>query len=112
MSEEKYKSRDVQPTALRLHPDLRDKLVKIALRNGRSLSKEIAVRLQASFDQEKKSPDFIVHTSTGETQFLETKEPRAPYNVSVDTTDLDRAMLAVFRSLPPEKQLALLSLFK
>ncbi|MEQ1660293.1 MAG: hypothetical protein ABL896_16115 [Hylemonella sp.] len=34
------------------------------------------------------------------------------YKAAVEATSIERAMLQVFRALPPEKQLALLSLFK
>ena len=48
MEKERFKARDVPPTALRLHPDVRAELVRIAFVNGRSLSKEISVRIEAS----------------------------------------------------------------
>lgn len=110
MKEEKYKARDVQPTALRLHPEVRGELVRLALRNGRSLSKEIAVRLQASLEQEKAPPPAPLALRRENQTGVDTNG--GAYSVQVETTETERAMLAVFRSLPPEKQLALLSLFK
>jgi hypothetical protein len=45
---------------------------------------------------------------------LTVNEPRAAYGNKPDPTlsALDQAMLAVYRAMPVEKQLALLSLFK
>ena len=103
MEKERFKARDVPPTALRLHPDTRAELVRLAFINGRSLSKEIAVRLEASLKENK----------TGDTASpaykLTTTNDEGPASAISGT---DQAMLEVFRRLPPEKQLALLSLFR
>nr|WP_296019029.1 TraY domain-containing protein [uncultured Acidovorax sp.] len=116
MDTDKFKARDVQPTVLRLHPDVRAELVRIAFVNGRSLSKEIAVRLEASLKSEVSPlpeqqaagrPDSYTATKTA--TVLHTENDKGPVDALSGT---DQAMLDVFRALPPEKQLALLSLFR
>lgn len=110
MENETYKARDVQPTVLRLHPDLRTELMRIAAVNGRSLSKEIANRLKESLKPPEPgiAPSPIsyppVHTSNG--------APAKTESPAYVVTNLDQAMLAIFHAMPVEKQLALLSLFK
>lgn len=85
-------------TGIRIPPELKDRLQNIASLNGRSLNSEITHRLNASFGapeqaeykvRDLKNPDYLPALS-----------------------DADRQILAVFRRLPVEKQLALLSLFK
>ena len=115
MSTEKFKARDVQPTVLRLHPDVRAELVRIAFVNGRSLSKEIAVRIEASLKADAASapaapPSGPASYSAPNTPtVLHTANDKGPASTLSGT---DQAMLDVFRALPPEKQLALLSLFR
>ena len=102
MENAKFKARDVAPTVLRLHPDMRAELVRLAFVNGRSLSKEIAIRLEESLRAcktgEKPPPAYITRTNEE--------------GLASALTDTDQAMLEIFRKLPPEKQLALLSLFR
>ena len=115
MSTEKFKARDVQPTVLRLHPDVRAELVRIAFVNGRSLSKEIAVRIEASLKAD--AAPAPAAPPTGPASYsapntptvLHTANDKGPASTLSGT---DQAMLEVFRGLPPEKQLALLSLFR
>lgn len=102
MEKERFKARDVPPTALRLHPDTRAELVRLAFINGRSLSKEIAVRLEASLKECK----------TGEAPAAYKLPPGNDEGPAGALSGTDQAMLEVFRRLPPEKQLALLSLFR
>ena len=97
-----YIARDVQPTVLRLHPETRAELMRLAAVHGRSLSKEIALRLEASLVTDRTTISAAPGTSDG----AQTKSP------ADSLTETDRAMLGVFRRLPPEKQLALLSLFR
>lgn len=92
---------------LALPDDIRQSLEKVSIANGRSLTAEINIRLRDSL--RLYIPDLVVEEG-GNTTIVEMK--KAPYRASVETTETERAMLAVFRSLPPEKQLALLSLFK
>lgn len=103
MDNEKFKARDVQPTVLRLHPDVRAELVRVAFINGRSLSKEIAVRLDATLKENKtgeiEAPNYFAN-------------PKSNEGPADSLSGTDQAMLEVFRRLPPEKQLALLSLFR
>lgn len=116
MDNDKFKARDVQPTVLRLHPDVRAELVRIAYVNGRSLSKEIAVRLEASLKADTKT-EAARPTATAGTSYaapalatvLHTANEKGPASTLSGT---DQAMLDIFRAMPPEKQLALLSLFR
>ncbi len=91
-----YVARDVQPTVLRLHPETRATLVRLAAIHGRSLSKEIALRLEQSLEAESAPPPS-----------QSVKKDKGPVD---PLSEIDRAMLAVFRQMPVEKQLALLSL--
>ena len=114
MSTEKFKARDVQPTVLRLHPDVRAELVRVAYVNGRSLSKEIAVRLEASLKSNAAPAPTPTsapasYTTPNTPTVLHTANDKGPASTLSGT---DQAMLEVFRALPPEKQLALLSLFR
>ena len=110
MSDEKFKAREVQPTVLRLHPDMRAELVRLAYVNGRSLSKEIAVRLETSLKNEGATqPRPATYSAAPAPTVLHTANDNGPASTLSGT---DQAMLEVFRRLPPEKQLALLSLFR
>lgn len=117
----KFKTREVPQTILRLHPDLRDELIRVAAANGRSLTKEISARLQVSLtltpaslptrlaqavDLGRRLPASYTAANASATYPANEQSPADAL------TDIDRAMLAVFRALPPEKQLALLSLFR
>ncbi|MFZ4286613.1 Arc family DNA-binding protein [Variovorax sp. HJSM1_2] len=102
MEKETFKAREVQPTVLRLHPDMREELMRLAKANGRSLSKEIAVRLEESLKEKKHAAPPMP------SQQLRAQEKSLGGFVS----ETDQAMLDVFHSLPPKKQLALLSLFE
>ena len=109
MSEEKFKARDVQPTVLRLGPELREKLIKIAFTNGRSLTKEISARLQESLQTTPEpgiAPGPHSYPKQPMATVMHTNEPGHA------STALDQAMLKVFHALPVEKQLSLLTLLK
>lgn len=82
--------------------------MRLANVNGRSLSKEIAQRLEESLKAEtaQRQPTYTTLNVTTRHTAQEDKSPADPL------TETDRAMLAVFRRMPVEKQLALLSLFK
>ncbi len=98
---------------LRLPADLKAMLMREAAANGRRITAEVNIRLKESLDRSGVQPgtvpglipksyrerpkSAVVHTNEAEPDGL---------------TDMDHAVLAVFRRLPPEKQLALLSLFK
>jgi hypothetical protein len=77
--------------------ELRELVKREAKLNGRSLNAEILTRLRASIDPQRRSGG---------------SRTTAPERNGWVPTDAERAMLAVFRKLPPEKQLALLSLFE
>lgn len=80
-------------------PELKDRLHNAASINGRSLNMEIIQRLQDSLDGvAKEAPATIL------------RQEGADYGPVI--SDLDKAILAVFRRLPVDKQLALISLFR
>ena len=107
MDNGKFKARDVQPTVLRLHPDVRAELVRLAFVNGRSLSKEVATRLEASL-KETATPKLVYSATPREGAAHPANDNGPAYALS----GTDQAMLEVFRRMPVEKQLALLSLFR
>ena len=84
-------------------------LLRCALENKRSLSKEIGIRLRNSFTPPQAPPvtsTYPAHTSQGPLIADDRTPGAAPLN------DHDRALLTVFRQLSPEKQLSLLTLLK
>lgn len=80
-----------------LPADLKKTLQEQAKANGRSLNTEIIYRLQRSLEPPRRRNVYKL------------EEERAEYRVDGET---EAAMLSLFRRLGPEKQLALLSLFK
>lgn len=84
--------RDLPPTVLRLPTELRDRLAREAAVNGVSLSGEIVRRLKASL------PDA---------EGVEGQRPQF-----AEITPGQRSLLVHFSGMPPEKQLALLTLLK
>jgi len=82
-------------TILKLPDDLRAELQREAFASNRTLTAEITMRLRATM----KEPS---------SQALRLAEPAPQSGLS----ELDAKMLEVFRRMSPEKQLALLSLFK
>lgn len=95
-------TREINPFGLRMPPELWEALKHEARLNGRSLNAEIVSRLRAGTDPP--DPSDLLRRGSGSRAM---SEPRGTRRL----TDAERAMLAVFRKLPPEKQLALLSLF-
>jgi hypothetical protein len=98
-TEKKTKVRDLPPTAVRLPPEVRHALAREAAINGRTLHGEIVQRLRNS----------LPHEAAGNKSHA-INEGRPAYVPEV--TDSERALLTIFRKMSPEKQLALLSLFK
>lgn len=97
------------PVVLRMRPEMKAQLMKLAVKNGRSLSKEIVLRLEQSL---KIPPDAFTLTLGTPVPVPGIREGApAPYAAAKLNT-FEQAMLEVFRALPAEKQLALLSLFK
>jgi len=95
------KIRDLPPTAVRLKPELRQRLAREAAINGRSLHGEILFRLTASLEGHQ---GVTTRSTFGVSECPPAWLPQQ--------SDAERAMLTLFRALPPEKQLALLSLFR
>ncbi len=82
-------------------PELKERLGREAEINGRSLNAEIVDRLRKSL--ETRPPLSLVGEG------YQAQQPREGYDA---ITDIERQLLTIFRRLPVEKQLALLSLFK
>lgn len=97
---------------LRLPADLKAALTRAAAANGRRITSEVNLRLKASFDAPQdtypSSAPTVLSTAHAAPIGIEAKD-KSPADL---LTELDRAMLGVFRRMPPEKQLALLSLFR
>lgn len=93
--------REISPFGIRMPPDLKDALLREATAAGRSMNQELILRLRASLENPVSEP-----TVTGYT----VQSPSMNYSDTI--TDIERQLLYVFRRLPPEKQLALLSLFR
>ena len=89
---------EVTNVLIRMPVDLKGRLQREAFVNGRKLTGEVNVRLEKSLEQTK--PALVTVLQTNE---------KGPASALSDT---DRAMLEVFRKLPPKRQLALLSLFE
>lgn len=87
---------------LRLPIEVREALQKQANMNGRSVNSEIVHRLITSLDRQ---------TEVEQKGYMAAEESPALAKHAAQT-DSERMMLAMFKRWPPEKQLALLSLFK
>jgi hypothetical protein len=94
------KVQDINPFGVRMPADLKQLLDFEAKKNTRSLNSEIVARLWESLGR----GDRIEGT-------LGVTESSAPH-YGARLSDADKAILAVFRKLSVEKQLALISLFK
>ena len=82
-----------------MQPELKDLLDREAKISGRSLNAEIVHRLQLSIDNQEKTKGSY------------TVAQQAAPSYTPDLNDIERQMVSIFRRMPPEKQLALLSLF-
>ncbi len=93
--------RETAPFGVRMPDELKEALQREAKINGRSLNQEIVARLRSSLEQPVRVPTngYTVHQG-------------GQQGYSEGMSDAERQMVAVFRRMPPEKQLALLSLFK
>lgn len=96
--------RDIAPTGVRLPPAVRDALLREATLNGRTLSQEITVRLRDSLTPTPGGPRATQHHAKELAPSYGAKHP--------ELTDPQRMLLAVFDTLAPDKQLALLTLLK
>lgn len=93
---------------LRLPQSLKDALQREAAIQGRTLTAEVNLRLKGSL--ETLPPSYTEGNHTTARGSAPTSKDVGPSEQPLP--DTERAMLNVFRRLPPEKQLALLSLFK
>lgn len=94
---------------VRMSHEQKAALQREATIHGRSLTAEINMRIKASFKADL-PPSYT--TPAAATVHTTLHEPRAQTKGPADPlTETDRAMLAIFRRMPVEKQLALLSLF-
>ena len=90
-------TREINPFGLRMPNELKEQLEREAKFNGRSLNSELVDRLRKSLEPAIRSGNNTVN------------QPSANY--APELTETERQLLSVFRRMPPEKQLALLSLF-
>lgn len=98
---EKTKVRDIHPFGVRMPDELKLRLDREAKINGRSLNTEIVIRLRTSLESVQ---------VTEKSSYTAEQKQHGSYTPEI--TEIERQMLNVFRRMPPEKQLALLSLFK
>lgn len=94
--------------------DVRAAIERAAFVSGRTLTAEINMRLEASLraeaeTQTQTAKPLASYTAPNTPTVLHTANDKGPASTLSGT---DQAMLDVFRALPPEKQLALLSLFR
>lgn len=92
------KTAEIAPLGVRMQPALKEALFDAARRNGRSLNAEVVLRLEQSFE-------------SGKLAGLSVEQPVPPYS-GRPLSAIEQTFLDVVRKLPPEKQLALISLFK
>lgn len=95
-------SRAAKQFLLRMPDDLREALEREAKINGRSLNAEIVAKLGASLSAAPATSTKGFSSAAS--------EPGMAYGESV--SDTERAMLNMFRSWAPDKQLSFLVLFK
>lgn len=89
---------------IRLPSELKAELARAAAIRGQKLNSEVVQRLENS--RHIQAPSY---TTPNTPTVLHNTNDKGPANA---LTGIDQAMLDVFRALPPEKQLALLSLFR
>ncbi len=97
---------------LAMPEDVRIAIERAAFVNGRTVTAEINLRLKATIKAETaaQAPSGPASYNAPNTPtVLHTANDKGPASTLSGT---DQAMLEVFRGLPPEKQLALLSLFR
>lgn len=91
-------SRDINPFGLRMPNELKESIEREARFNGRSLNAEIVDRLRKSIE-----PPIRIEGGH--------KIEQVPSSYAPEINDIERQLLMIFRRMPVEKQLALLSLF-
>lgn len=102
----------IAPTTVRIPPDLRDALQREADINRKTLSAEIVERLKASLEAAPLTT--TLNTSHSSVAALNAAEPPPawPQPQARQISDAGRLLLSLFDTLPPEKQLALLTVLK
>ena len=95
---------------LRLPEDLKAALQREAYANGRRITSEINTRLRESL----KNPSASIAPSlpAGSQNASNVAQAINENGEVISVSEMDRAVLNVFHKLTPEKQLALLSLFR
>lgn len=89
--------REIAPFGVRMPPELKARIEAEAKKNGRSMNTEVVARLAASLREEAA---------------YQAGSPATPAYANNALTEAEKQMLATFKALPAEKQLALLALFK
>lgn len=109
---DRVKLRDLPPFSLRLPPDMRASLQREAEIHGRTLSAEILQRLKLSLTTE--TPSGSNATGAGDITATATagRLPTRADAHAQSVTDTERMLLALFNTLPPDKQLALLTFLR
>lgn len=112
---EGQRASDIAPTGVRLPPELRDALLRESTINRRSLSQEITARLKDSFKPAARasagapaaaSPQSVYDASKGSGSMLMEAQRQ------MQLSEHERLLLSHFKTLSPEKQLALLTVLK
>jgi len=93
------KVRDIAPFGVRMPSELKEMLEREAKINNRSLNSEIIDRLKKGLEQQAGNANYVAPAS-------------ANTDYANPLSDSERQFLGIFRRLPVEKQLALLSLFR
>ena len=91
---------------IRLPTEMKADLARAAAINGKKMNTEVIDRLAASLAASVTNPNPYARPNTPTVALTNDHGPAGAL------ADTDRAMLEVFRKLPVEKQLALLSLFR
>ncbi|MBU0749163.1 MAG: Arc family DNA-binding protein [Gammaproteobacteria bacterium] len=97
---------------LAMPEDVRLAIERAAFTNGRTVTAEINLRLKASLDNKPPATQTSGPASYSAPNTPTVLHPANDKGPASTLSGTDQAMLEVFRGLPPEKQLALLSLFK
>lgn len=101
------------PVLVRMTNELKAQLQRSAVAHGKTLTAEIIQRLLNSFSQAEQGVAPGPHSYPKQPLVTVMQSNDSSHNLaSHNITDLDQAMLSVFRSLPPHKQLSLLTLLK
>jgi hypothetical protein len=93
-----------------MEKELKGALQQAAVMHGRTLTKEINTRLRESLTPPMRAQSSVAE-DVAEKKVLQLGHTAASVHISA-VSNLDQAMLGIFRAMPVEKQLALLSLFK